>query len=280
MLPFAFTRAPFWERGAEQESAVAMLARAISLPGGGARLTPGHLLVLFLAAGLAWAWTVDQSQGMGSMGGTMGRGFVSFVVMWGLMMTAMMIPSAAPFASLHARTLSTRRVPRLLLFAAGYMTVWVASGIPAYALARGIDEVVASAATVGTVAAVIIFSASGLYQLTSWKYRCLSHCRSPIGQVLHYASYRGLARDFRVGLHHGGYCLACCWSLMILMAAFGFMNLWAMVGLAAIVAIEKYWIRGESFARVTGVAALVLAVAVIWVPELAPGLDGSGLMGG
>ena len=60
---------------------------------------------------------------------------------------------------------------------------------------------------------------------------------------------------------------------MALMAAFGFMNLWAMVGLAAVVGIEKHWVRGEGFARGIGVAALIAAVAVIWVPELAPGLQ-------
>ena len=60
---------------------------------------------------------------------------------------------------------------------------------------------------------------------------------------------------------------------MALMAAFGFMNLWAMVGLAAVVAIEKYWVRGEGFARGIGIAALIAAVTVIWVPELAPGLQ-------
>jgi len=45
------------------------------------------------------------------------------------------------------------------------------------------------------------------------------------------------------------------------------------IGLAAVVGIEKYWVRGEGFARGVGVAALIAAVTVIWVPELAPGLQ-------
>ena len=61
---------------------------------------------------------------------------------------------------------------------------------------------------------------------------------------------------------------------MALMAVFGFMNLWAMVVLATLVGIEKLWSRGETFARVTGVVALGLAVAVIFEPSLAPSLDG------
>ena len=39
-----------------------------------------------------------------------------------------------------------------------------------------------------------------------------------------------------------------------------------------VVLAEKLWVRGEVLARVVGVAALALAVAVIWVPALAPGL--------
>ena len=42
--------------------------------------------------------------------------------------------------------------------------------------------------------------------------------------------------------------------------------------LAAVVLAEKLWVHGELLARVVGVAALALAVAVIWVPALAPGL--------
>ncbi len=65
---------------------------------------------------------------------------------------------------------------------------------------------------------------------------------------------------------------------MLLMAAYGFMNLWAMVGLAAVVATEKYFVRGDWFARAVGATALGFAVAVVWIPELAPGLDGSGMV--
>ena len=51
-----------------------------------------------------------------------------------------------------------------------------------------------------------------------------------------------------------------------------------MVVLAAVVLAEKLWVRGEVLARVVGVAALVLAVAVVWVPALAPGLHGTSQM--
>ncbi|MDQ6648900.1 MAG: DUF2182 domain-containing protein [Actinomycetota bacterium] len=50
------------------------------------------------------------------------------------------------------------------------------------------------------------------------------------------------------------------------------MNLLAMLGLAGIVALEKLAPRGQLVARLTGLAALALAVAVVFVPALAPGL--------
>ena len=59
---------------------------------------------------------------------------------------------------------------------------------------------------------------------------------------------------------------------MALFVVLGVMNLAAMVVLAAVVLAKKLWVHGEVLAWVVGVAALALAVAVIWVPALAPGL--------
>jgi predicted metal-binding membrane protein len=59
---------------------------------------------------------------------------------------------------------------------------------------------------------------------------------------------------------------------MALFVVVGVMNLAAMVVLAAVVLAEKLWGRGEVLARVVGIAALAFAIAVIWVPALAPGL--------
>ena len=134
-----------------------------------------------------------------------------------------------------------------------------------------------------TVLAVAIFAACGAYQLTPLKDRCLARCRSPLGFVLKLGGYRGRTRDLRVGLYHGAFCLACCWALMALLVAFGLMNVIAMVVLAGAVLVEKTWIWGLRFSRVLGVAALVLAVAVVFEPGLAPGLQhvaGPGGMGG
>lgn len=233
------------------------------------RLTPQVAFLLLIAAGAA-AWTIVRADGRWDMAGTMGYELPAFMGMWALMMAAMMLPSVAPFSSMYARTVVTNRLPRLVLFAGGYILVWALMGVPAYGLARLADEY--AGGTAGTAIAIAVFAACGVYQLTPLKERCLSHCRTPMSHLLTYAAYRGPLRDLRAGFVHGWFCAACCWGLMALLVAFGLMNVPAMIVLAAVVAVEKIWRWGKRFSRAIGVAAFAAAVAVAWVPDLAPGL--------
>lgn len=128
----------------------------------------------------------------------------------------------------------------------------------------------------GRLAGSTMFAACGVYQLSSLKDWCLAHCRTPFGHLIHYTSFRGPTRDLRAGAHHGLFCLGCCWALMLLILAFGVMNLVAMAALATVIAVEKRWRYGRSFARVIGVASLAWAVAVLAQPGLAPGFQPMG----
>jgi predicted metal-binding membrane protein len=234
-------------------------------------------LLLVVAAG-AWAATVFLARGMAGMTGTMGLGIGVFVPVWTLMMAAMMMPSVAPTASLYARTVRSNRTVRIAGLVAGYLAVWAAAGLPAYGLAGLAGWASGQHPGAAHVVAVAVFAACGIYQLSSLKDRCLAHCRSPIGLLLHYGSYRGRLRDLRAGAHHGGYCLGCCWGLMVILIAVGVMNVAAMVGLAAVVLVEKTWRWGQAAGRLAGVAALALAVATVWLPWLAPGLHAAPAM--
>jgi predicted metal-binding membrane protein len=221
-----------------------------------ARPRPGlatrEAALLLIAAAGAWAGTVTLARGMTGMSGTMGL--------------------APPVASLYAKTVQTNRTMRIAGLVAGYLGVWAASGLPAYGLAWLAGWLTSEHPGTAHVLAVAVFAVCGVYQLSSLKDRCLAHCRSPLGLLLHYGSYRGRVRDLRAGAHHGGYCLGCCWALMVILIAVGVMNLTAMVGLAAVVLIEKTWRWGTVAGRLAGAAALALAIAVIWFPWLAPGL--------
>lgn len=226
---------------------------------------PGTVLLL-LGAALAWLGLLQLR--MTDMNAATG-----FIPAWALMMTAMMLPAVTPVAMLYARTIQPGRRLRLAAFAGGYLCVWVASALPAFGSWTAVRRVVLPHPLAARLVGAVIFAASGLYQLSPLKDRCLRHCRSPLGQLMRYASFKGPARDARVGLHHAAYCLGCCWALMLLLFAFGTMNVLAALSLASVVIVEKLSPWGQRFSRAVGVAALLWAVVVLIDPALAPGLQ-------
>ncbi|MEU2775626.1 DUF2182 domain-containing protein [Streptomyces sp. NPDC007162] len=235
--------------------------------------------LLLVAAAAAWLWMVARWGGMPVMPGTMGLSLPAFLAVWTLMTAAMMLPATAPVAALYARTIAVHRAPRMAVFTIAYLFVWAAAGLPAYGLAAGLGRAAALPAVAGTAVAAAVFAVNGVYQLTPLKDRCLAKCRSPVGLLLRYASYPGRSRDLRAGAHHGVFCLGCCWSLMVLLAAFGAMNLWAMAVLTAVITAEKLAPAGRLVARAVGIVSVALSGAVFWVPALAPGLTGGGTGG-
>jgi len=79
---------------------------------------------------------------------------------------------------------------------------------------------------------------AGLFQFSPLKYACLAHCRSPIGFIAMEWRSDSLGA-FKMGWKHGSYCLGCCWALMVLLFAFGVMNLLWVAGLSAFILLEK-----------------------------------------
>ena len=73
----------------------------------------------------------------------------------------------------------------------------------------------------------------------------------------------GIGGAFRLGLHHGTFCAACCWALMVIQMILGVMNLEVMIVIAAIIGTEKLWRRGPALARVVGVCTIAAGVALI-----------------
>ncbi len=222
------------------------------------RVSPSTIAACSIAA-LAWGAVTAVARHMGNGIGTMQLSLAEFAGMWALMLTALMLPPVAPTATLYARTIPTGRPRRWLAFVAGYLLVWSSAALPVYAVLRILDRV-DSDITVRVVA-VAALGAAGVYQLTPLKAMCLRHCRSPLGQLLHYGNVNGPLKELKVAVHHAGYCLGCCWVLMTVFIAFGVMNMWAMVGLAAVVVGEKLLAHGPSLGRLAGAVFLALAVA-------------------
>jgi len=59
-----------------------------------------------------------------------------------------------------------------------------------------------------------------------------------------------------MGLHHGYYCLGCCWFLMALLFVGGVMNLYWIIGLAIYVYLEKMPPGGKWLSRISGAGLL------------------------
>jgi predicted metal-binding membrane protein len=193
-----------------------------------------------LLFGIALAWLIVF---LGPSG--MGMGPVIFIAAWTVMMAAMMLPSAAPLVLLYRRGASTRDTVALI---AGYLAVWAATGVPAYLLNEWMPM------SLSPVALAI----AGIYQLTPLKESCLRQCRTPADFLMK----RWGRGALRLGLEHGVWCLGCCWALMAVLVLVGMMGIGWVVGIAAVVALEKLSPRGVIVSRVTGVALLVAAITM------------------
>jgi len=190
--------------------------------------------------------------------------FLTFV-MWTVMMVGMMAPSVTPVLLLAANAPRSERhvIPPVLLFGAGYLLVWVGfsaiATVTQWLLHAGALLSPAMAASSPRIAGAILIGA-GLYQLTPLKNMCLTHCRSPIDFLM--SHWRGgRAGPIRMGVHHGLYCLGCCWALMAVLFAVGVMNLLWVAGLALFVLVEKMMPATVLVSRMAG-AALLIAGAI------------------
>src|ERR687896_691060 len=93
--------------------------------------------------------------------------------------------------------------------------------------------------------------------------RCLDKCRSPFSFIMgHWRGGHEKRQAFRLGVHHGIFCIGCCWSLMLVMFAVGVGNIGWMLALGAVMAIEKNVPIGRRPSMALGVVLLAWAVAV------------------
>ena len=73
----------------------------------------------------------------------------------------------------------------------------------------------------------------------------------------------GFSGAIRMGLHHGAYCLGCCWMLMVLLFVLGVMNLPWVAMLTVVVLAEKTLPYGRQISRILGVILVVWGIALI-----------------
>jgi predicted metal-binding membrane protein len=240
-----------------------------------ARHDPG--VVLWVVAGACWvltAWLVVVGPGGSGHHGAVLDGATpwparlgALLAVWLVMIGAMMLPTVVPMARMFDAV--TARAPRPTAaragFMAGYLAVWVAFAGLALLGDAAVDALVAGwawlAARPGLVLGATLVVA-GAFQFSPLKNACLTACRNPVGFLWqHYR--RGAAGAWRLGLRHGLSCLGCCWALMLVMLATGVSSLLWMVGLTAVMVIEKTARRGARLVAPVGIVLLVAGSSLL-----------------
>jgi predicted metal-binding membrane protein len=208
-----------------------------------------------------------------------------FLAMWLSMMVAMMLPSVMFKLLLFYRSLVWKRADHpgfsTALVGAGYFLVWTALGVGVYAL--GISWALAAmhfsslsrAVPFLTGAALIL---AGLYQFSRWKTQGLASCRKPI--VYGYIPKRGrkpkpkkdqpeiiedagLWNSLSQGLRQGTNCAVCCAGSMLTLVALGAMNLFVMLAVAVVIALEKLLPQPQVMVKLSGFLALGLGFTLV-----------------
>ena len=230
------------------------------------------VLGLIALAGLAWVVTIDRMQGMDMGPGTDLGGLGWFVGVWAVMMAAMMLPSLSPMAVAHSRAGGgAGSVGSTLLFAAGYLLVWIIAGLLAYALVEGVrplDLGFLGWDEGGRYVAGGVITGAALYEFTPMKRRCLRHCRD--SRLLRHRP--GAAGAIWMGLDQGGFCVGCSWALMTALFALGVMSIAWMVVIAALIAIEKLLPSELPRRGATAAVLVLLGIGVAFFPDQVPGL--------
>ena len=246
--------------------------------------------VLLALAVVAWLVTQDRMGGMESVPGMSLGGLGFYVTVWVVMMAAMMFPSVAPTVLMYDRLREGHRArgkgasaDATALFVAGYLLVWTAAGLAAYALfelVRAIDPAFLAWDEAGRYVTGGVIVAAAVYQVTPLKQACLAKCRSPM-MFLAERWRNGRAGAVELGVRHGAWCLGCCWALMAALFAVGIMSLGWMALVAAFIVAEKLlpWPTGARLAVALSLLALGLGVA--FFPADVPGFaEPDGMQGG
>lgn len=202
--------------------------------------------------------------------------FAFMLAMWVVMMIGMMTPSVAPMILLYAaiaRQQKERRDGAAARFApagwflAGYLLAWSAFALAATLLQWWLESrawIRPMMAGIDRPLAGLALVAAGVYQWLPAKQSCLSSCRAPLSFVQRHGGFQFSARgSLRLGLLHGLDCIGCCWVLMLLLLAFGVMNLTWIAGLMIFVLLEKVLPWPRTLSRWAGVTAVAVGVWLV-----------------
>lgn len=193
-----------------------------------------------------------------------------YVSGWVLMTAAMMLPTTIPLLDAFRRLTQKRKDSSRLvgLVIVGYLSIWLIFGVVAHLVDWGVNELVRESIWLGLngwVLGAVVLGVAGAFQFSDLKYKCLDRCRAPLSFVLrHWRGGNVHRQALAIGMHHGAYCVGCCWALMLLMFVVGTGSVGWMLLLGAIMAAEKNLPGGRVLAKPLGGALIAGAVIVIF----------------
>jgi predicted metal-binding membrane protein len=225
------------------------------------------LLALAIWGASPYARYLDHGYQPASSAGQAGA-LALFLAGWALMIAATMLPTATALLRAVARLGADRTASRRLqaLVAAGFLGAWVAVGY-AFRAADGLVHLGVEASSwlgerpqlVGASALLV----AGAFQFSPLKHRCLTACRSPTSFLYRHWHGERPGRDaLRIGVAYGVSCVGCCWALMLVMFGLGAGSIGWMLGVGAIVAVEK---NAKVGPRLTVPLGVALLGAAVWV---------------
>jgi predicted metal-binding membrane protein len=188
---------------------------------------------------------------------------------WVLMIAAMMVPTTLPLLGLFARVTEARtdRAILFMLLIAGYLLAWLAFGLAAHAVDYGLHRLAAWAPWLsfnGWLVGAAVLAVAGAFQFSRLKYACLDKCRAPFSFVNeHWRGQTPYRQSVRLGLHHGLFCVGCCWAIMLLMFVVGTGSVGWMLALGAVMAVEKNVSWGRRLSAPLGIALLGWASFIV-----------------
>ena len=210
------------------------------------RRTAAPPIALTVTLGLAaacWAVTAWLMDGMDMGVATRPGSFGFFTAAWVTMMTAMMLPGAAPAVARRARLAGTVRAAA---FTGSYLAIWALAGVVAYVLDR----------PHGSLAAGAVVIAAGVYELTPVKQDFRRRCREDAGS----------------GLRYGLCCLGSGIGLMAMLVALDVMSLPWMAVVAVLCCAQKLLPARAAIDVPVALTIFGLGLVIINGPSLIPGL--------
>jgi|SRR5579859_598491 len=161
----------------------------------------------------------------------------TFLAGWLLMLGAMMAPVlVSPIRYIWLRSFRRRRARSILLFAAGYIVVWLAAVFVMLAIELAVDGwTPRSFMQVLPAAAAVMVAVA--WQFSPVKQRCLNRCYA---HPVLAAFGRGADLDaLGFGLKHAIWCAGSCWALMLLPLLLPGGHLLAMIFISLLIFSER-----------------------------------------